>query len=179
MNGNMATLFTADEPDGLRGIQAHYAWADELAAWRQTPDAAGMTSWDNLRVATRLGTNPQIIATTTPKRVPILYGLIDEQKRTGRVIISKGSTLDNSGNFFVHRDDYIASMKEVFEDPNYPYFEADAVVFCYNWLKSGNAIEVVDNLWYNHTTRSNSYSHSMGNRNTNSLEYHKTLMAQL
>ena len=97
-NGNMATLFTADEPDGLRGIQAHYAWADELAAWRQTPDAAGMTSWDNLRVATRLGTNPQIIATTTPKRVPILYGLIDEQKKTGRVIISKGSTLDNSGN---------------------------------------------------------------------------------
>lgn len=97
-NGNMATLFTADEPDGLRGIQAHYAWADELAAWRQTPDAAGMTSWDNLRVATRLGANPQIIATTTPKRVPILYGLIDEQKRTGRVIISKGSTLDNSGN---------------------------------------------------------------------------------
>ena len=97
-NGNMATLFTADEPDGLRGIQAHYSWADELAAWRQTPDAAGMTSWDNLRVATRLGTNPQIIATTTPKRVPILYGLIDEQKKTGRVIISKGSTLDNSGN---------------------------------------------------------------------------------
>lgn len=97
-NGNTATLFTADEPDGLRGIQAHYAWADELAAWRQTPDAAGMTSWDNLRVATRLGSHPQIIATTTPKRVPILYSLIDESKRTGRVIISKGSTLDNAGN---------------------------------------------------------------------------------
>lgn len=87
--------------------------------------------------------------------------------------------LINTGNFFVHRDDYIESMKEVFEDPNYPYLEADAIVFCYNWLKKGNTIEVVDNLWYNHTTRSNSYSHSAGNRNTSSLEYHKNLMAQL
>jgi phage terminase large subunit-like protein len=97
-NGNTATLFTADEPDSLRGPQANYAWADELAAWRQTPDAAGMTAWDNLRVATRLGTHPQIIATTTPKRVPILYSLISEAEKTGRVTISKGSTLDNSGN---------------------------------------------------------------------------------
>jgi phage terminase large subunit-like protein len=97
-NNNTATLFTADEPDGLRGPQAHYSWADELAAWRGTPDAAGMTAWDNLRVATRLGAHPQIVATTTPKRVPILYALIEEAKRTGRVIISKGSTMDNAGN---------------------------------------------------------------------------------
>jgi len=97
-NGNTATLLTADEPDGLRGIQAHYAWADELAAWRQSPDAAGMTSWDNLRVATRLGAYPQIIATTTPKRVPILYSLIEEAKKAGKVLVSKGSTLDNAGN---------------------------------------------------------------------------------
>jgi phage terminase large subunit-like protein len=97
-NGNIALLATADEPDGLRGVQANYAWADELAAWRQTPDAAGMTSWDNLRVATRLGGHPQIIATTTPKRVKVLYDLLDEAKRTGKIYISKGSTLDNAGN---------------------------------------------------------------------------------
>ncbi len=97
-NGNTAVLGTADEPDSLRGVQAHYSWADELAAWRQSPDAAGMTSWDNLRVATRLGRNPQILATTTPKRVPILYALLDEAKRTGKVWLSRGSTMDNSGN---------------------------------------------------------------------------------
>ena len=87
--------------------------------------------------------------------------------------------LINTGNFFVHRDDYIQSMKNVYENPNYPYFEADTIVFCYNWLKSGNIIEVVDKLWYNHTVRNGSYSHSTGNRNTESLEYHKNLMAQL
>jgi len=97
-NGNTATCFTADEPDGLRGPQFHYAWADEIAAWRQSPDAAGMTSWDNLRVATRLGKAPQIICTTTPKRVPVLYSLLAESEKGYNVRISRGSTLDNAGN---------------------------------------------------------------------------------
>lgn len=96
-NGNVATCFTADEPDSLRGPQFTHAWGDEIAAWRQTPDAAGMTAFDNLRVGTRLGRNPQIMVTTTPKRVPLLYKLIEESK-TGRVVITRGSTLDNSGN---------------------------------------------------------------------------------
>jgi phage terminase large subunit-like protein len=96
-NGNTATCFTADEPDSLRGPQFTHAWGDEVAAWRQTPDAAGMTAFDNLRVGTRLGRNPKILVTTTPKRVPLLYKLIEESK-TGRVVITRGSTLDNSGN---------------------------------------------------------------------------------
>jgi phage terminase large subunit-like protein len=56
-----------------------------------------MTAFDNLRVGTRLGANPKIMITTTPKRVPLLYKLIEEAKG-GRVVISRGSTLDNSGN---------------------------------------------------------------------------------
>ena len=111
-NGNMAVLLSADEPDSARGVQAHYTWADELAAWRQTPDAAGMTSWDNVRVATRLGMHPQIVATTTPKRVPILYSLISEAEKTGRVVISKGSTMDNAGNL---SEAYLAAIMGVYE----------------------------------------------------------------
>lgn len=110
-NGNTALLATADEPDGLRGVQAHYSWADELAAWRQSPDNAGMTSWDNLRVATRLGKNPQIVATTTPKRVPVLYSLIEESKQ-GRVYITKGTTLDNAGNL---SSTYLSSILGVYQ----------------------------------------------------------------
>jgi phage terminase large subunit-like protein len=98
-NGNMATLFTADEPDSLRGPQFTHAWGDEVAAWRQTPDAAGMTAFDNLRVGTRLGAKPKILVTTTPKRVPLLYALIAESvKNPGKVIVTKGSTMDNRGN---------------------------------------------------------------------------------
>jgi len=97
-NGNTATCFTADEPDSLRGPQFTHAWGDEVAAWRQTPDAAGMTAFDNLRVGTRLGQNPKIMVTTTPKRVPLLYSLINEADKTGKVVITRGSTLDNAGN---------------------------------------------------------------------------------
>lgn len=97
-NGNTATLFTADEPDSLRGPQFTHAWGDEVAAWRQTPDAAGMTAFDNLRVGTRLGNKPKILVTTTPKRVPLLYQLIKESEKSPNVRITKGSTMDNSGN---------------------------------------------------------------------------------
>jgi phage terminase large subunit-like protein len=98
-NGNTATLFTADEPDSLRGPQFTHAWGDEVAAWRQTPDAAGMTAFDNLRVGTRLGAKPKLLVTTTPKRVPLLYQLINESKKNpDKVIITKGSTMDNRGN---------------------------------------------------------------------------------
>jgi phage terminase large subunit-like protein len=57
-----------------------------------------MTAFDNLRVGTRLGASPQIMVTTTPKRVPLLYSLMSEAEKTGKVVISRGSTMDNAGN---------------------------------------------------------------------------------
>lgn len=97
-NGHSAICFSADEPDQLRGPAFDYSWSDELASWRQIPDAAGMTTWDNLRIATRLGPNPQIVATTTPKRVEIMRKLIKEASESSNVIITKGATGDNLGN---------------------------------------------------------------------------------
>ena len=110
-NGNVASLFTADEPDSLRGPQFTHAWGDEIAAWRQTPDAAGMTAFDNLRVGTRLGAQPKILVTTTPKRTPLLYKLIEES-RTDRVVVTKGSTMDNAGNL---SGAYLDTMLGVYE----------------------------------------------------------------
>lgn len=109
------------------------------------------------------------------------FGIIDSVKAKSLLAsgIGEFEWLINTGNFFIHRDDYIDAMKDIFEDDSYPYFEADAIVFCYNWLKKGNTIEVVDNLWYNHRLRGNSYSHSVGNRNADSLTYHKNLISQL
>jgi phage terminase large subunit-like protein len=57
-----------------------------------------MTAFDNLRVGTRLGAHPQIMVTTTPKRVPLLYQLLKEAETTGKVVVTRGSTLDNRGN---------------------------------------------------------------------------------
>jgi phage terminase large subunit-like protein len=55
---------------------------------------------------------PQIIATTTPKRVPVLYSLIEESKKTGKVYISKGSTMDNAGNL---SESYLEAITGVYE----------------------------------------------------------------
>lgn len=109
------------------------------------------------------------------------FGIIDSVKAKSLLAsgIGEFEWLINTGNFFIHRDDYIDSMKDIFENDSYPYFEADAIVFCYNWLKKGNTIEVIDDLWYNHRLRGNSYSHSVGNRNADSLNYHKNLISQL
>jgi phage terminase large subunit-like protein len=111
-NGNTATCFTADEPDSLRGPQFTHAWGDEVAAWRQTPDAAGMTAFDNLRVGTRLGANPKILITTTPKRVPLLYSLLKEaENNPNKVRVSRGSTMDNAGNL---AESYIDAITGVY-----------------------------------------------------------------
>jgi phage terminase large subunit-like protein len=55
--------------------------------------------------------NPQIFATTTPKRVPILYSLLDEAKNGGKVWISRGSTMDNAGNL---SEAYISAITGVY-----------------------------------------------------------------
>jgi phage terminase large subunit-like protein len=112
-NGNTATCFTADEPDSLRGPQFTHAWGDEVAAWRQTPDGAGLTAFENLRIGTRLGKNPKIMITTTPKRVPLLYDLLREaETNPNKVIITKGSTMDNSGNLSAAYMDGILGVYE-------------------------------------------------------------------
>jgi phage terminase large subunit-like protein len=52
-NGAKALLFSADEPDRLRGPQCYKAWADELAAWRYDE------AWIQLKMGLRLGDSPQ------------------------------------------------------------------------------------------------------------------------
>jgi phage terminase large subunit-like protein len=88
-NGAVATTFSGDEPDQLRGPQAHGAWADELAKWKYAQDA-----WDNMEFGLRLGDEPQAVVTTTPRPIPIIKGLIKDQG----CIVTRGKTRDNIGN---------------------------------------------------------------------------------
>jgi len=87
-NGCKAILFSADEPDQLRGPQCYWAWADELAAWRY-PDA-----WDQLLFGLRLGTNPQAVVTTTPRPTPLIRDLV----KRATTIVTNGSTYENKAN---------------------------------------------------------------------------------
>lgn len=98
-NGSIAETFSAEEPDQIRGPQFHYAWADEAAAWKFVKDSSGLNAWDNLRIATRLGDEMRIVATTTPKRTPFMQELLDEAAGSdSNVVITRGSTYDNRSN---------------------------------------------------------------------------------
>lgn len=94
-NGSKAIIFSADEPDRLRGPQCHKAWADELASWRY-PDA-----WDQLNFGLRLGTSPQVIVTTTPRPTKIIRGLAKD-KTTHLTIGTTYENRDNLADAFFH-----------------------------------------------------------------------------
>lgn len=88
-NGAIATLFSSEDPDALRGHQFDFAWSDELCKWKYM-DA----TWDQLQFCLRLGTNPRQLVTTTPRPVAVLKRLIHQNA----TVITKGSTEENEGN---------------------------------------------------------------------------------
>lgn len=92
-NGSVARLFSAAEPDMLRGPQFHYAWCDEMAAW-----GLAAAAWDNLRMALRLGERPRAVVTTTPRPIALLRALLDD----AGVAVTRGSTYENSANLPAH-----------------------------------------------------------------------------
>ena len=67
----MAQVFSAHEPDSLRGPQFDAAWVDELAKWKK-----GQETWDQLQFALRLGDNPRQVVTTTPQNVGVLKAIL-------------------------------------------------------------------------------------------------------
>lgn len=92
-DGSIATMYSAEEAERLRGPQHHCGWADEIAAW-----ADPQTTWDMLmfgmRLVRTLDLGPQICVTTTPKPRDPLMALI----KSPTTIITSGSTHENKAN---------------------------------------------------------------------------------
>jgi phage terminase large subunit-like protein len=72
-NGAVAQVFSASDPESLRGPQFDCAWCDELAKWRK-----GEAAWDMLRFGLRLGAHPQALVTTTPRGGALLRAILAE-----------------------------------------------------------------------------------------------------
>ncbi len=90
-NGAQATLYSAGEPESLRGPQHSHAWCDELAKWDNSNGQA-IGSWDNLLLGMRRGEQPRMLATTTPRASALLQRLI----AADGVAITRGKTEDNA-----------------------------------------------------------------------------------
>lgn len=93
-SGAQAQLFSASEPESLRGPQHSHAWCDEIGKWPLAHERA-TRCWDNLLLGLRLGTDPRIAVTTTPRAVPLVQRLV-KQAAGSEVVITRGSTLDNT-----------------------------------------------------------------------------------
>jgi predicted phage terminase large subunit-like protein len=87
-NGAIATTYSAEEPDQLRGPQSDAAWADELAAWKY-PE-----TWDQLQFGLRLGDAPRVIVTTTPRPTKLVRLLASAPDTH----VTRGKTADNRKN---------------------------------------------------------------------------------
>jgi hypothetical protein len=87
-SGARTLIFTADEPERLRGKQHEWLWPDEVAAWRY-PEA-----WDQAMFGLRLGENPQAVVTTTPKPTRLIRELVASPYTR----VTRGSTYDNVDN---------------------------------------------------------------------------------
>lgn len=109
------TTYSAEEPDQLRGPSKHTAWCDEPAAWTHKVDREGNTAWSNLMFTLRLdppermGTQPQVVVTTTPKPIELVIewfrqaGLVPDDDGELRqpdpaLVLTRGSLYDNIGN---------------------------------------------------------------------------------
>ena len=85
-NGVVATCFSADEPERLRGPQHDHAWIDEPGAWRY-----GQEAFDMLMFGLRLGEHPRVCVTTTPRPTKLIKALAGDP----RTHLAKGTTYDN------------------------------------------------------------------------------------
>lgn len=99
-NGAQASVYSAYDPERLRGPQFDAVWADEMAKW---PKA--QTAWDMMQFGLRLGKNPRACVTTTPRNVGIL-----------KSVLGRSSTVSTHAATDVNRANLAASfMAEVRE----------------------------------------------------------------
>lgn len=88
-NGSMLTGFSDTEPDRIRGNQFHFCWLDEIASYEKFED-----TWSNINLANRLGKDPKVFISTTPRPLQFIRRLVKEP--TTKVM--KASTFDNAAN---------------------------------------------------------------------------------
>ena len=98
-NGAIAQLFSAEDPDGLRGPQFGAAWCDEIAKWRYAEK-----TWDMLQFALRLGEQPRQVVTTTPRPIALLKRILAD----AATVIGRSRTIDNALNL---SPDFIRDMQ--------------------------------------------------------------------
>ncbi|HEY4193863.1 MAG TPA: terminase family protein [Mesorhizobium sp.] len=88
-NGAVATIFSSEDPESLRGHQFEAAWCDEAAKWRYAE-----ACFDMLQFGLRLGAQPRQIITTTPRPTKLMKRLLADPS----VVVTRMRTDENAAN---------------------------------------------------------------------------------
>jgi phage terminase large subunit-like protein len=141
-NGAFALAFSSYEPDRLRGPQFDTAWCDELASWYYSRE-----TWNNLMFTMRLGADPKVAVTTTPKPIQLLRDLINRPD----CVISRGSTYDNIQNLPTQFFQTILSRYEGTSLGRQEIHaeimdEAEGALWSRQWLEEGRVASAPENL---------------------------------
>jgi phage terminase large subunit-like protein len=103
-NGSRLKGFSSEEPGRLRGPQHHGAWAEEIAEWKDANLGLKLdTTFSNLQIGLRLGHDPRMIVTGTPKPKKLIKELLwidGDPKNAPRpdIAVTRGTTDANLNN---------------------------------------------------------------------------------
>ncbi|WP_371036805.1 DNA-packaging protein [Rhodosalinus sp. FB01] len=115
-NGAAAQLYSASDPEALRGPQFDAAWADELAKWPR-----GEAAWDMLQFALRLGDDPRLCVTTTPRNVAVLKRLL----AAPTTVVTRAATEANRANL---AESFLAEVRARYDGTRLGRQELDGVL---------------------------------------------------
>jgi len=88
-DGAQARLLSAAEPDSFRGHQFDCLWGDEFAKWPSPQSALDMAL-----MGLRLGDDPRMLLTTTPRAIPALRALLAAPD----TVVTRAGTQENAAN---------------------------------------------------------------------------------
>lgn len=131
-NGAWALCFSADEPERLRGEQCEAAWADEVGAWRYEQ------AWTQLMLGLRLGRDPKVVVTTTPRPIKLIRDLLANPT----TIVTTGTTWENVENLagtFTDEITRVYSGSRIGRQELYAelLWEAEGALWKREWLDEG------------------------------------------
>lgn len=115
-NGAQCAVYSAEEPDRLRGPQHEFAWCDELAAWAQLEE-----TWDMLQFGLRQGDHPQALITSTPRGLKFLRDL----EADPTTVTTTGTTYENAANLAPR---FIDRVKAKYEGTRLGLQEISAII---------------------------------------------------
>ncbi len=92
-NGAKIRLRAAHNAERFRGPQADGGWADEVDSW--SPESmTPLDAWALFEMEVRLGSDPRIVVTSTPKPSRIIASLCGRPD----AVVTTGATLENRAN---------------------------------------------------------------------------------